>query len=533
VRRILRSVAAVGVVALAVAAPASAAITESHVTTPSRPFFAQVDRDNPQLLHVAGTTTGGSPGDKVDIACVKGGGEVKAVFGDPQPIDGSGKFAADVLVEGLFSSTACEIEALPDSASAGDPPGSDHAHFTGPRANFGQRDIIRRSDDPSSPVSSVLLGTQKPAGEWEHFQTGSCTITDALLTQPGTLLESDLPFWCNAWLGTSNEGDSPGTRSQLVIDKANAYLPDAAAVVNPDAPHLPPLVITDTYSTQNGDLIVHSTEPAVKCKPDTSFPTSPAKCADFVPLGVSVETSITDRSLGTISRVAQKFVSTDGHKHALDLLFDNETHSHGRNAGVRFPWVDSRYKAHGSAATVVGPPTAGPGALFVKSDRNAPDGTLAGVQGSIVFSSAPRRVQFIRATDSAVQFTDFELVYKRTVTPKAPKWFGWTLGLGTRAAVLNKSARKEQRAFRPRVQIKKPAKGASTRRRKVTVTGTSHDASGRLKVRVNGHRAKVRKSGSWRVKVQLKRGRNTLTARATNRYGNSARAHRTVVRRRR
>jgi hypothetical protein len=531
VRRILRSLAVAAALALAVAAPASAAITGSNVTTPSGTFYALADRDSPATIHVAGTTAGGSPGDKVQIACVRGAGLIEGRLGDPQPIDAGGGFSADVPLENLFSATACKIQALPEGATAGEAPEASPAHFTGPRANFGQR-LFNHAISDSGPVSSVLVGTQKPAGAWEHFQTGGCAIDDAWLTEPGTLAQSDFPFYCNAWFGKSDEGDNPGTRSQLVIDRTNAYLPDSAAFVNGNAVNLPPPVVTYTYSTQNGDVTVHSFEPAVKCAPDTSYPATPGKCAEFVPLGVTVETFVTDRGLGTTSKVVQKFTSTDGRKHTLDLLFDNETHSDTKNVGVRFPWVDSTYKPHGSTDTVAGPLSPGPGALFVKSNRNAADGTLAGVQGSIVFSRAPRRVLFIRATDSPVEYTRFELAYSRTVKPKAPRWFGWTFGLGTRAVALGESARKAQRAFRPRVKIKRPTRGTRTKRRKLMVRGTSHEASGRAKVSVNGRRAKVRKNGSWRVKVKLKRGRNKLTAKATNRYGNSTRAHRTVVRRR-
>jgi hypothetical protein len=495
-------------------------VTASNVTTPADQTFHQIDVNSPGTLQVAGTFTG-LASDDIQIACVASNG-VATHLGGPQTVT-AGAFNVNVPLVNIGNQpTACAIEALPSGATSGDPPAS-QTSFTGPRVYFGSREV--RATNPSA--NELAVATQKPGAAWFHFLTGNCALGDAWLVNPTTLQRSESLFFCNAWLDRLNDGSvTPATRSQLVVDGVNAYLPNGADRVNDTAPHLPAATFGDTYNPLNGDLTMNAGEPAVICNNDTSLPTNTTKCADFVSAGVRVDSSIATTGSGATSTIVHKFVSTDGKVHSLDLLWDNETKHAAGNGGVRFPWIDPTYRSYVENATPA-PPPAGPGSALVKNDVTAPDGGIAAVQGAVTWAAAPRSIVFRNGTGGppSTTYSDFELGYRRTVRPGAPAFFGWRFTLGTSQSSVLAAARQAEAAFRPRVAIVAPARGSSTAAGSTTVRGTTSDASGtRPTVAVNGHAATVAANGRWSIGVPLAFGRNVLTAVATNRYGATARA---------
>jgi len=528
-RRVLGIVAAAAALALAAPAPAGAVVTHSNVTTPADPLFIQVDDDNPGTLHVEGTSDGSSVGtDMVHIGCVDDTG-VSLNLGGNLPVDLAGDFEGDVPLGSFSRPRACMLEALDQAQTMGDPPGSSGADFTGPRAFVGLRRIAHIGG-PSTPVAGLGHSTVKPFTVWEHWQTGSCVINDTWIINPTTLEPSEDVFFCNAWLNLDNTGETrPATRSEVVVDNVNAYLPITASHINGSAAHYPAPAIGRTYDPANGDLTMFSTERIVRCNNNTTLPPTAAKCSDFVNTGVSVQTSVSDTGVGTTSRVVQRFFSTDGRTHSLDLLWDEETQHGAHNGGIRFPWVDSTYKPRAEGDTVP-PPPAGPGSVLVKSDLAGADGTLAGAQGAMTWAAAPSRIVFLQGTNASFGYSTFNLAYRRTVTPSRPAFFGWTFTLGLAPAPLLSAASAAQATYTPHVAITGPPAGAKVARSKATVTGSSSDASGDpVTVRVNGVAASVKPGGSWSAKVPVNVGPTTLTAVATNRYGATARALRPIT----
>ena len=528
VRRLALTLIALAMVALAgsLSSATAAEPTKTAVTSPADPVFLMRDTSvASQQLQVSGTSMGGTTGENLTVKCVPQSGS-STVFGT-RSIDAAGAFSGAVPLS-ADTPTACVIEALPASVTVGDRPGVANPNFTGPRAFIARADL--RHDGPPGVVTALDAGTQKPAGGWEHWQTGSCAVSESWVSDPVTLEQSVSPFFCNAWVSKVNsQSATPPTRSQLQVDGVNGYLMDGAEQINPNAPHLPPLLTNFTYDATNGDLTTSSTERASKCSVDTSLPANTTKCADFTPLGVQVETFVTDRGNGSTSQVVQKFSSTDAGQHQLDILWDNEVEIPSANGGVQFPWVDDAYKGHVEGDTVA-PPPPGPGSVMVKPNRSGADGTLAGVQGAMTWAAPPESILFINATNST--FTDFELGYHRTVTPDKPVWFGWIFNTGTTPAAVGQAAAAAQATFVPSLALQVPADGSSTTATEVSVTGTAADASGDpVSVSVNGVTAVVASNGTWTAAgIPLSIGPNTLTATAVNRYGTSKTASVTATR---
>jgi hypothetical protein len=169
--------------------------------------------------------------------------------------------------------------------------------------------------------------------------------------------------------------------------------------------------------------------------------------------------------------------------------------------------------------------------MFGKTDLAGTDGTLLGAQGALTWAAAPESIKVTRGTSDANKNSEFELGYNRTVTPSSPFWLGWSFALGTTPSAIAAAAHTAEVGFTPRMAITAPADGSSTTATTAHVTGTSGDDSGApVTVAVNGHAATVGSGGDWSVDVPLDVGSNTLTAVATNRYGTTAGAHRSVTR---
>jgi hypothetical protein len=523
-------IAALGAVliCLAAASSASAAVTSSSITTPAAPAYALIDFDAAQQqIQVAGQATinADPPGDTVNIECVFATGGA-TVLQQNVPVSGSGGFSAMVTPSGVTK--PCVLRAIP-SGEPNVPPGGS-SNFQGPVLMPTIIGSEFTGADSSTPRYDFESSVSKPHGWWDHYQSGGCSINQAKLVDPATSALSDTVFFCNAWFLGANDGKTtPGTRSQLRIDDKNAYLPGAAQRINASAANFPGMPAPDVaYDPANGDYSVHTVERAVRCAgTGDPYPATSGNCADFTDTGVQVDTWITDHGDGTSSQVAQRFSSTDGGTHHVDALSDQETFHPTGHGGLRFPWADGDYRAYAENDPVT-PPPAGPGSMYVKDDRNATNGTFAGAQGAITWAAAPGAIKFLYPTDGPDHASEFELAYNRTIGPGSPTWLGWSFALGTTPAGLESAAHDAETSFRPRVAI---TTGGTTPSATAHVTGTSADDSGDpVSVTLNGHLATVAQGGAWSADVPLAVGPNTLTATATNRYGNTATAQATVTR---
>src|SRR5207237_8428035 len=103
----------------------------------------------------------------------------------------------------------------------------------------------------------------------------------------------------------------------------------AGAFASTSAPSGRP-TMTDrcTVDAATGTVVVHETDPLVKC-PDATYPPKSSSCSSFVSTGVTDNRTITQDHDGHISWISDVLTSTDSKPHAIDLLWDNTQRCRG------------------------------------------------------------------------------------------------------------------------------------------------------------------------------------------------------------
>jgi hypothetical protein len=176
-----------------------------------------------------------------------------------------------------------------------------------------------------------------------------------------------------------------------------------------------------------------------------------------------------------------------------------------------------------------GPAAAGPGSFFVKGSAATPDGNEATPQGAVTFSNPPTSETIVATTSNSNHLSWVELHYALTIPASGSVPLGFTYANGYLAGQIAADAGAAEAAFRPTVSISAPRSGLDTAERAVTVSGAAGDETGLAGVTVNGRAVPVAAGGAWSTPVSLTPGVNTITAVATNVFGNTAQAQTTVV----
>jgi PASTA domain len=396
------AVAGAALVGTLVATPtAGAAITASSITSPKDLTFFVADQDKAsQTFTVAGTTTGGNPAsDKVDIRCYYGTTSVVVAATVSLKSDGSFSASANLNTANVY--TPCRLRAVP----AGTNP-SDVTPFAGHRIGVGYNRTYTETVAPNTgkPYDFYMYAQQLQGG-FDYLSVSSCGVDDGYLSD-STLALTTVTFWCNAALFDRELNTNP-TRSELQIDGTDAWPTWSAHRINPAATSgYPAFNYSYGVNAHNGNLVIHETEPLVKCTNPTYYPT-PATCPKFVSAGVTDTRTISQNHAGLVSWVTDVFSSTDGKKHSLDLLWANNQRFH-RNTGdstqvaYRFPG-QTAFATHALNDTVSLPGRA-PATIFVNM-KGAADGDTATGQGAIVYDRSATQVLFNYVGTGDSQFT--------------------------------------------------------------------------------------------------------------------------------
>jgi hypothetical protein len=380
---------------------AEAAITASKIKSPADWTFFVDDHDKAtQTFHVAGTTTGGTPAsDKVDVRCYYGTTSALVAGNVALKSDGSFSVAGDLNSAKVYA--PCRLRAVP----AGTTP-SVVTPFTGPRIGVGynKTDLESTAPNTGTPYDFYMYAQQKLGG-FDYDSLASCGVDDGYLSDSSLTLTT-VTFWCNAAL-FDRENNSTPTRSELQIDGADAWPTWSAHRINPAATSgYPTLKYSYSVNRRTGNLVIHDTEPLVKCANPT-YPPTPLTCPKFVSAGVKDTRTMTQDHNGLVTWVTDVFSSTDGKKHSLDLLWANNQRFH-HNTGdstqlaYKFPG-QTTFSTHVLNDTVSLPAKA-PATIFVKMN-GAADGDTATGQGAIIYDRPADKVVFNTVATYDSQFT--------------------------------------------------------------------------------------------------------------------------------
>jgi hypothetical protein len=527
---------------LLASAPAGAAVTGSSiaVTAPAGTSYLLDNQvvANGESVTVGGTTTGGNAGDKVDINCYAGAGSRPLVANVPVAADHSFSVTASLAA---IAQETCVLRAVPAGDKTDYPPGSSPP-YTGPVLNIGQ--ILNHavaSGPNAGKLEYYFLWVSQPSGAFDYNSLGGCSVGQSYSYDPVTLgraldAASNSLDYCNAWFNWENGGlgstVSP-TRSELQVDGVDAYLAGNAWMLTKTAgnlPGYPSLTYSYKVDPDTGDLALDETDQVVRCSPGGLFPPDPAHCSSFVPTGVQVTMHIVQNQSGRVATVVQRFASVDGGSHSVDLLEDNDFFHRNGDGELNFPWTGAGMTPYSTVGQVLpGPSAAGPGSFFVKGSASTPDGSEATPQGAVTFSNPPTSETIVATTTNSNHLSWVELHYALTIPAGGSVPLGFTYANGYLASQVAADAGAAEAAFRPAISVSGPRSGLTTAQRTVTVSGAAADGTGLNGVTVNGRTVPVGAGGAWSTPVSLTPGVNTITAIATNVFGNTAQAQNTVV----
>lgn len=375
---------------------ARAAITSSQITTPANPSFFIADEDaSTQTFAISGTTSGGSTAtDKVDIRCYFAG--TYTTVASNVTLQSNHSFSVPKADLNPLLATTCRLRAVP----AGSSPAS-LAPFVGPVIGVGERESAKVSGGTNDgKVYDFHIDAQQQTAAAEYSSAGEGDLYNAFL------LDSTYFATTNTYAsGHSLFSTALPTRSELQVDGANAYPPYQAHSINANATGLPALSYSYSLDAHTGGLVIHATEPLVKC-PSTTFPPTTTSCASFVPTGVSDMETITEDHDGHISWITDVFTSTDGKPHAVDLLWDNGQHFYGATGDssqieYEFPG-HSGFSTHLTGDSLSLPSS--PGTVLIRM-HGAADGDTNTGQGAIVYDRPATAAEFDFISNAFNEFT--------------------------------------------------------------------------------------------------------------------------------
>ncbi len=511
---------------------AIAAVTQSTVTvqSPTGTYLLDDEVTAHNQISVHGTSNG-TTGDMVDINCYTGSGSKQLVASVAVQADGTFSYTGSMS---SMSDQTCVLRAVPAGDTSSHPPGTS-SPFTGPTLAISSRTNTLLPPGPNAgTLSDFYIYESQLRGAFDYYSLGNCSVDDSYTYDPVTFNSAILDY-CNAyfWLGNglaNTTGYTTPTRSEIEVDGKSGYLPgNIYSMSVPGAENhsgFPRLTYSYTRDPATGNMVIQETDEVVKCSPDaTTYPPTATSCSSFAPTGIEVSQRTTQGQGGRVTTVIQSFSSTDGHSHKVDLLEDNEFFHPGKDGELDFPWTSkgmAPYTTVGQA--IAGPSHPGPGSFFVRGSASVPDGGEGAAVGSATFSNAPSGVTIVGTTDASAEYSWVDLHYARTVPAKGAVNLGFSYGDAFKLSEVQGYARAAEPMFVPSVVVSKPKGGSKSKAGLVSVSGVAHDAYGLSGVSVNGTKAKLGSGGKWTAKVKLHLGSNTLSAVATNIFGNTATA---------
>jgi hypothetical protein len=435
---------------LAAAPAAPAAITASQITTPSNPSFFVADQSsNLQTFTIAGTTTGGNPANNlVDVRCYYGGTSVK-VKGNV-PLNPNGSFSVTAADLSKTLDLTCQLRAVP----AGTKP-ADLTPFSGPVIGVGDRESSKIGGGTNNGKTyDYTLDAQQQTGAFDYASLGSCGLHNGFLYD-STYANTTVTFACNAGLVSADSPVNP-TRSELQIDGANAYAPTQAFFINSGAAGFPALTDTYTIDKATGNVVIHETDPLVKCAAAT-YPPSQTSCATFVSAGVTDDRTITQDHDGHISWITDTFKSTDSKPHAVDLLWDSNQQffgASGDSTQIEYEFSgEGSFSTHTTGQTVSLPSSAG---TILLRMHGAADGSLGTGQGAIVYDRPATAAKFTAVTPVDSRFT---LHQSGTVPAGGSTRFRFAYVQDYQAALVATRAKAARRLFLNTLTVSKTGQG--------------------------------------------------------------------------
>lgn len=505
------------------AAPASAFVTSSQITTPTGGFF-QNDRTapSPQTLHVAGTTTTDDnfASDTVNIICVRSASSGSVVtLASGVTVNPDGSFAADVSYpsNNAFQVGSCNLKAV-DPGSSG---GAAMANYHGPFINYGWSNQYTESGGANSGTTydfDVL--TSQPGGGADYESAGDCGIDYSWLYPGGSGFYWDSyftgPWDCNQYLPRA---DGLYRSSSVVVDGHNAYLPAQANNINNAGAGMPGITFSQSLDHSTGVETINETEGLAYCTDSGGniVDAYQPSCDHWTPAPIKLVRGYVENHNGNQSTVTDQWQSTDGASHPVRLDYEEDFNY----CYIQLPGEGAPSNCSHTSGQEVAVPAIAPATIYA---YNYPfDSSTESPTGGMTYMDKPDRIVFNSGYS-------LQRVYNRTVpaTGSLTEQTVYSDGI-TRAAAAALAQAAQGATSAPHLAITSPAPNAVLSTATANVTGTASDDQPLSSITVNGASTPVNPNGTWTQSVPLNPGQNTITAVATDSGGNSTTVSENVV----
>lgn len=518
-------------------AAAMGAVTSSSITTPAAsPLLPPLldgslpTSDPARQFPIAGTTDG-ADGDLLDVRCFFRSADGSLGFiGVAENLPAAG---------GAFSGSGttptqagCRLAAIPDGSTGGGLPA-----FAGPKVFSAVRQVrtVGGVGPNAAVVRTAYAGTTSRTMDADAASVGDggAPFDMAPMDDTGAVPQFGEYLWYGNAALYSTTAKTGESRSQIRVDGVNAFAPASAAQLYDgvaSAGGLPSVTVeSTTFDPVTRDLTTTTTEPIVTC-PTTGGvniarnDATLANCGTLQPSGVAIQRTVAIRNATRSVETKDRWVSTDGSSHAIDLLYDEtQQKASGATVGFRFPWVDGATAKTHAADDEIALPPGRVSTLFAKTQLSAPDGDTRWTQGSMTVAPRPDLIRF--ADDQT-----FELGFRRTVPATGALAIEQRFTIGTTLADIQTQAQTmEQRAAAGlAIAITSPTQ-VSGYDPSYTVSGSTSAVSGVRSVLVNGTAVTPAADGTWSLPMRLLPGANALTATLTDGAGDSVTTAGTVT----
>jgi Glucodextranase, domain B len=506
----VRSVLLALALVLVMASPAWAGSPDSNITTPGDSSFL-VDDGGSGTFTVSGTASFNS----IDIICVYGSGDTHVPISSSTypayyniPLQGGGNFTATLPLKPL-DYYACRLRAIPHGTSIVDPT----AH--GPRIGVARRDIF---DNPSPYDYDLQLS---PFGGFSEFGgVGNCGLPTNYGEDPSNFAYTDQLFDCADALPGPGAGPSHvpifDSRSSVQVDGKDAFFNKFLIGINSSGPAQPAPTLTVDPTSGTGS--VSAQDNLASCAVNVPYPPNHANCPTAVANGVRLDHTAAAVNDGQLAVTRERFVSTDGAAHSVDLWFQQGTAING-SVTYRFPGeaVFSPRQA-GDQSGVQFPAVPGGAGTMTFNESLGPGG-----YGVLAWAGPPDTVRF---SDDQT----FHTHYAFTVPAGGSYTLGFVYGGAFLLSGANDLVAPALAQFAaPSVSIAAPGAGVTVTTPSILVSGSSTVSFGTPAVSVNGVPATMSGDGNWSAAVPLSPGANTLTATVVDGNGRSSSATRSVT----
>jgi hypothetical protein len=515
-----------------VVATSAAPVPWTHISIPSKTLTYHYTPGGANSLHVKGQTSAGVA--QVDIDCVTfilGQEPEVSQVATAVPVTSHSFNVVGTL--GINAPTNCRLRAIP----AGVDVNTDYlGAYSGPILYTDAFGLLT----DTGKIYAFIAQSEEGDGAMIATDAGSCG-TEALVTVEAPQMEGG-PIVLTCLFGLPDRDIDPsGTakHSAIRVDGHNAYLPSGVHDFRgtPQSLTVPQSTLAVSRSiAHNGDVTITESAPLKRCSVSDHYPPTTTSCPALRATGVTFKRVTKFWRNGHQIKIRDTFTSTNHNAHRVTLQYlgevGNETGSGtaGTRAGFSYPKHSNTFHASSLAQTVTGFGTKA-GTLLIRSDVHARADDPQADTTAGTWSRPPSKIMFSSDPSEPDQFG---MAYSVKVPAGGEGFLGFATSERWSTSDVEHLASMAVAEMVNPPSITSPHHGATIHGRSTTVKGSLSAGANGLptKVSVNGHSAQITRSSSTEAKYTVafseSTGKHTITVRATDSVGNSAKSSTSV-----